>query len=134
MAVAIEPSDGPRRIERVQALAVASNSYDEGLGQFFARHSLDRGTLTLYILRRLKPGDFVRLVARMMMGRWRDYDALSMETVQSVTIDTHKTLLKVMFDGDVQTMETPLHFTIRPKALSILVPAEARVAAEAEVA
>jgi diacylglycerol kinase family enzyme len=134
MAVAIEPSDGPRRIERVQALAVASNSYDEGLGQFFARHSLDRGTLTLYILRRLKPGDFVRLVARMMMGRWRDYDALSMETVQSVTIDTHKTLLKVMFDGDVQTMETPLHFTIRPKALSVLVPAEAEAKMQAEVA
>src|SRR5215217_981962 len=42
MAVVIEPHEGDRRVERVQALAVASNAYDEGVGQFFSRHSLDR--------------------------------------------------------------------------------------------
>ncbi|QQR38548.1 diacylglycerol/lipid kinase family protein [Devosia rhizoryzae] len=131
MAVVIEPSNGARRVERVQAMAVACNAYDEGLGKFFSRASLDRGTLTLYVLKHFTAGDFVRLVTGMFIGRWRDDAALSMESVKEVTIDTRNTLIKVMFDGEVETFQTPLKFTIRPKALSVIVPAEAEATAVA---
>lgn len=131
IAVVIDPSDGDRRVERVQALAVASNSYDEGLGQFFSRHGLDRGTLTLYILHHLTARDFIRLTARMLLGRWQNDEALSMESVQAVTIDMRKPKLKVMFDGEVETLETPLRFTIRPRALSVIVPDHAEEPAAA---
>ncbi len=131
IAVAIEPDNGEKRIERVQAMAVACNAYDEGLGKFFSRQSLDRGTLTLYVLKHFTARDFFRLVTGMLIGRWHDDDALSMESVNSVTIDAHKELIKVMFDGEVETLETPLHFAIRPKALSVLVPAEVHQKAEA---
>lgn len=122
--VVIDPIDGLRRIERVQAIAVASNAYDEGLGQFFSRHSLDRGTLTLYVLRHFTLRDFLRLTTGMLLGNWRNDDALSVESVRSVTIDMRKNLIKVMFDGEVETMQTPLEFTIKPKALSVIVPAD----------
>ncbi len=131
MAVAIEPDHGEKRIERVQAMAVACNAYDEGLGRFFSRQSLDRGTLTLYVLRHFTARDFFRLVTGMLVGRWHDDEALSVESVQSVTIDARKELIKVMFDGEVETLETPLHFAIKPKALSVMVPAEANETAEA---
>lgn len=130
MAVVIEPGDGERRIERVQALAVASNAYDEGLGQFFSRSSLDGGCLTLYLLRHLTMMDVLRLTVRMLLGHWQDDEALSVETVRSLTINTHKDLLKVMLDGEVETMHTPLEFTIRPQALSVLVPADADISVE----
>jgi diacylglycerol kinase family enzyme len=130
MAVVIEPSEGARRVERVQAMAVACNAYDEGLGKFFSRQALDRGVLTLYVLKRFTARDFVRLVTGMILGRWRDDEALSMESVKEVTIDTRKSLIKVMFDGEVETFQTPLKFSIRPKALSVIVPAEV----EAQVA
>lgn len=123
IAVVIETESGERRVERVQAMAVASNSYDEGLGQFFSRQSLDRGTLTLYVLRHLTPRDFIRLTTRMLLGRWKNDEALSMESINSVTIDTRKDLIKVMFDGEVESLHTPLQFKIRPKALSVIVPA-----------
>jgi YegS/Rv2252/BmrU family lipid kinase len=131
IAVVIEPSTGERRIERVQALAVASNAYDEGLGQFFSRQSLDRGTLTLYVLHHFGVRDFFRLTAEMLLGRWQNDEALSVESVKAVTIDTRKELLKVMFDGEVETMHTPLVFTIRPKALTVIVPASTVAPAEA---
>lgn len=131
LAVAIEPDEGARRIERVQALAVASNAYDEGLGQFFSRQCLDGGTLTLYTLKHLNVRDFIRLTIGMILGNWQNDEALSMESVRGVTIDTHHTLVKVMLDGEVETLNTPLHFAIRPQALSVIVPAE--VAASAEV-
>jgi diacylglycerol kinase family enzyme len=128
MAVLIRTPGGETRIERVQAIAVASNAYDEGLGQFFSRSTLDRGTLTLYILRHLTLGDVIRLSISMLMGHWQNDDALSIESVESVTITTHKDLLKVMFDGEVETLRTPLEFCIRPKALSVIV--QPSVAAE----
>lgn len=130
MAVAIETDLGERRIERVQALAVASNSYDEGLGQFFSRHSLDKGTLTLYILHHFTMGDFFRLTTGMLLGRWRNDEALSVETVKRVTINMRHDLVKVMFDGEVETMHTPLEFSIRPKALCVIVPPNADMPAE----
>lgn len=131
IVVVIDPSSSERRIERVQALAVSSNAYDEGLGLFFSRQNLDRGTLTLYVLRHFGIRDFLRLTTEMLLGRWRNDEALSVESVKSVTIDTRKDLLKVMFDGEVETMRTPLVFTIRPKALSVIVPASTATPAEA---
>lgn len=127
MAVLIRTPDGETRIERVQAIAVASNAYDEGLGQFFSRSALDKGTLTLYILRHLTVGDVLRLTIAMLLGNWQNDDALSIESVEAVTITTHKELLKVMFDGEVETLRTPLEFSIRAKALSVIVQPSAAI-------
>jgi diacylglycerol kinase family enzyme len=125
MAVAIEPSEGKARVERVQAIAVASNAYDEGFGQIFSRHHLDKGSLTIYVLKHLNLADFFRLATGMLLGRWHDDEALTIESVQAVTINSHKNLVKVMFDGEVETFTTPLVFRIRPLALSVLTPAPA---------
>lgn len=125
IAVSIDPSEGEARVERVQAIAVASNAYDEAFGHFFSRQQLDGGTLTLYVLKRLGVGDLVRLTSGMLLGRWREDEALSIQSVRGVTINSHKSFIKVMFDGDVQTLTTPLTFRIRPLALSVLTPAPA---------
>lgn len=122
MAVAIEPEEGEPRVQRVQSVAVASNAYDQGFGKVFARHELQGGMLTVYTLTSLTVRDFVRLAGGMVLGNWQDAEALTIETVRAVTIRSHKRLLKVMFDGEVLSLETPLEFRIRPQALSVLVP------------
>ena len=122
IAVAIDIADGPTRVERVQAIAVASNEYDEGFGHFFSRQNLDRGTLTLYVLKHFNVLDFFRLTGGMLLGHWRADEALRVESAAAVTIRSHKQLLKVMFDGEVMTLNTPLVFRIRPLALSVMTP------------
>ena len=129
-AVEITTDGGERRIERVQALAVGTNTYDEGLGRFFARPNLDQGFLSLYILKHLTPADAVKLAALMLLGRWRDYEALSIRTVHRVTLRDKKKTRQVMFDGEIMTLDMPMHFSIRPRALPILAP----VATEADKA
>jgi diacylglycerol kinase family enzyme len=124
IAVAIDTDQSNTRVERVQAVAIASNAYNEGFGQFFHRENLDRGTLTLYVLKHFTVADLVRLTGGMLLGKWRDDEALRVESIKSATIRSHKALLKVMFDGEVETMHTPLDFRIRPLALSVLTPAE----------
>jgi diacylglycerol kinase family enzyme len=131
MAVVLEPGEGDRRIELVQSMAVACDSYDEGLGKFFSRQDLNQGTLTLYLLHHFTAGDLLRLLMGMLMGRWQDDEALSMESVKEVTIDVKKRLINVMIDGEVEALRTPLKFRILPRALSVIVPSEEKADTEA---
>jgi hypothetical protein len=41
-------------------------------------------------------------------------------------------MLKVMLDGEVRSLRTPLHFRIRPLALSVLAPPASEPPAEAQ--
>jgi diacylglycerol kinase family enzyme len=126
LAVEVRPADGPPRIRRVQALAVACNAYEEGFARFFSRPLLDAGILTLYILKHLGLGDLARLLVAKLLGNWHSDEALEIESVQAVTIRCSRKRLKVMIDGEVATFEAPLDFRIRPGAIKILAPAVPR--------
>jgi diacylglycerol kinase family enzyme len=121
-AVSITSRDTNDRIERVHAIAVANNAYDQGWGKLFARSSLSAGSLTLYVLNRLTFGDALRLGLEMLAGTWQDDAAITIETVRSVTLNSTRGRLSAMIDGEVETLETPLQFRIRPKALRVLSP------------
>ncbi|WP_084174702.1 diacylglycerol/lipid kinase family protein [Afifella pfennigii] len=107
---------------RVRAIAIANNAYDEGLGRFFARSRLDAGRLTVYALRRLAFKDFLRLTLRMLLGRWRRDDALMIRQAEWVTLHSRRWLLKVMIDGEVERLATPLRLRILAGAISVLAP------------
>lgn len=124
-AVAITSRDTIDRIERIHAIAVANNAYDEGWGKIFHRTSLTDGVLTLYILNRLTVADVLRLAAEMIAGRWQADDGIVIEKVRSVSLRTKRKRVAAMIDGEVEMLETPLKFRIRPKALRVLVPAAA---------
>lgn len=121
-AVSIVSRDAEDRIERIHAIAVANNAYDQGFGKIFSRDRLDAGTLTLYVLRHLTIRDVFRLSAEMIAGRWQEDDALSIESVRSVTINAKKPTVAAMIDGEVRLVDTPLRFRVRPLALSVLAP------------
>ena len=121
-AIAITSRDSENRVERVHAVAVANNSYDQGWGKLFHRSCLSAGSLTLYVLRHLSVGDVMRLWVKMAMGRWQDDEAIAIEKVRSVTLRSKQARISVMIDGEVQTLETPLDFKIKHKALRVLAP------------
>jgi diacylglycerol kinase family enzyme len=136
LALAIEPEDGAHRIARLQAVAVANNSYDQKFGAFMTRKRIDRGRLTLYTLSSLTLGDAIRLTFEMFTGRWRDDDIINFEHMRAVTIRSKKPKLLVTIDGEVMTLPTPLSFEVKPLALSVLAmpTPEAAVAAEPALA
>jgi diacylglycerol kinase family enzyme len=122
IALALRLDDTVTRIERVQTLVVANNSYDQRLGAIMARRRLDRGTLTAYIIRSFKVGDAMRLAFEMALGRWRDDPVIEYEKVKTLTVASKRQRLLVTMDGEVLTMETPLVFGVRPKSLQVLAP------------
>ena len=121
-ALEVRPAGGTPHLARVQAFAVVNNDYDEGLGRFFSRQRLDRGTLSVYMLKRLRPMDAARLTLEMVMGRWRDDEVLSVENVEAVSIRTRRQRVAAMVDGEVIALQSPLQFRLRPLALTVLAP------------
>jgi diacylglycerol kinase family enzyme len=134
LALAIEPEDGAHRIARLQALAVANNSYDQKFGSFLTRKRIDRGRLTLYTLSSLTLGDVIRLTVEMLAGRWRDDDIIDFEHMRAVTIRSKKPKLLVTVDGEVMTLPTPISFEVKPLALNVLAMPTPESAPEASAA
>lgn len=122
MALVVSPGDGESYIERAQALAVVCSEFSEGFGRMFARDRFDSGALTLYVVRQLGLTELLRLTTGMFLGRWREDDALRIERVREVRLDTGKPVLAVMLDGEPATLKTPLVFRIHPLALTVLMP------------
>src|SRR5690606_796403 len=113
---------GEPHIERVQSIAVANNDYAEGPGKIFARARLDEGTLSLYLLRSLGPMDALRLGLGMLLGSWRSDQVLEIENVHSVVIRTRRKSVRVMLDGEVELVDSPLSFRSLPLALRVMAP------------
>lgn len=121
-AVEITPGKGEPHIERVQSIAVANNDYDEGPGKFFSRTRLDEGRLSLYLLRHLGLSDALRLGIGMFLGSWRNDQVLEIENVHSLTIRTRRKRVRVMLDGEVEMVDSPIAFRSLPLALTVLAP------------
>jgi diacylglycerol kinase family enzyme len=122
IAVEIAPSNGQAHIERVHAVTIANNRYEEGLGRFFARDRLDRGELTLYIVKGLSVSSMLRLITGMALGRWHNDSALTVESVREATIRLKRPTVLATVDGEVERLAVPLKFAIRPAALAVLAP------------
>ena len=124
IALALRLNGKDVRVERMQSLVVVNNSYDQWFGRFMARRRLDRGRLTAYLVRNLRISDAIRLTVEMMFGTWGNDRVIEYEKVQELTVMSKKPRLSVSMDGDVMMLDTPLNFSVRPKSLMVLAPAQ----------
>jgi diacylglycerol kinase family enzyme len=121
-AAEITRGSGDPRIERVQSIALANNDYDAAPGHIFSRSRLDGGFLSLYLLRHLGVADALRLAIEMVLGTWKDDESLEVDQVTEVTVRTRWRQVNAMVDGEVEKLQGPFNFRIRPRALTVLAP------------
>ncbi len=101
---------------------VGNNEYSMEGFRIGERERLDRGRLSMYVMRHPDRAGLVRLAVRALFGRLkqaRDFDAL---LLTDLVIETRQKQMLVATDGEVTTMTTPLHYRIRPASLRVLVP------------
>jgi diacylglycerol kinase family enzyme len=84
---------------------VANNNYELELFSIGERERLDEGRLHLYLA-----------------GGWRP-STWDEQTYERLTIDSSRSRLRAAIDGEPTALETPLAFSIQPRALRVLVPA-----------
>jgi diacylglycerol kinase family enzyme len=115
-------ADDTHLARRTPFVFIGNNEYTmEGLA-IGARSRLDAGTLSMYVAQRPGRLGLLRFALRALIGglkEERDFDVL---LVQDMTIETRHQHLHVAFDGEVEKMRTPLHYRIRPGALTVMVP------------
>ena len=107
---------------RTPFVFVGNNDYVMESFNIGSRDCLDRGHLSVYMTHRTGRWGLLRLALRALLGRLReDKDFLALCTGE-VRIETRRRRLTVAFDGEVDVMETPFHYRVRPRALRVIVP------------
>jgi diacylglycerol kinase family enzyme len=102
---------------------IGNNDYTMEGFNIGVRERLDQGRLSIYMSQRRSRARLLMLAFRALFGRLyqaKDFEAL---TAQSVTVETRHRRLHVATDGEVNVLDTPLEYTVRPRALRVLVPA-----------
>jgi diacylglycerol kinase family enzyme len=114
--------EGQQIFRRTAFLFVGNNEYEIAGFNLGSRTCVNAGKLGLYLSHRTGRFGLFRLAFHALFGRVdqeKDFDAFC---VTEARIETRKSRLLVALDGEVERMETPLQYRIRPAALHVLVP------------
>lgn len=125
-AVRLETAKG-RRVVKTPFVFVGNNQYEMDFFNIGRRAKMDDGKLSVYFLHRNGRRGLLLLFLRTIFGRLRqtkDFEAIS---VTEITIETRKKRILVAFDGEVETLETPLRYKIHEQALRVIAPKERKL-------
>ena len=114
---------GGDRTIRTPFVFVGNNEYQMEQLSVGGRACLDAGALSVYAARGTGRLGLIRLALGALLGGLRQDRDFVAFTTTGMWIETRHERLRVALDGEVVTMEPPLHYRVRPGALRVLVPA-----------
>jgi diacylglycerol kinase family enzyme len=115
---------GTEQSVRTPLLFVGNNVYSLDGGKVGQRDALDDGELSIFAVASTTRLSALWFALRTLAGRAdpdRDFAALA--TARELAVSAHSSDLHVALDGELEALQSPLHFTIRPLALEVAVPA-----------
>ena len=121
LAIVIDDEEAAKA-HRALTVVVSNNAYSEGANLFLKRRALDEARLGLYISKHRTVPRTIWLLLRASLGFWKGDPDLEARELEKVTIHSKNRRLRVANDGELLTLETPLQYRIRPKALTVLMP------------
>ncbi len=114
--------DNKALTRRTPFVFVGNNEYEMDILNIGGRSVLNGGHLSLYLTNPMGRLGLIRLALLALLGRLRrEKDFLALQT-QEVKISTKHKRMRIALDGEVDVMQPPLHYRIRPQALRVLVP------------
>jgi diacylglycerol kinase family enzyme len=110
------------RVVRALTVVISNNAYAEEANFLPKRRALDEGRLGLYISRHYTFLQTVWLLIRASLGLWHGDPRFERHELRKLTINSRHSHLQISNDGELMKVATPLHYGIRPRALTILMP------------
>ncbi len=107
---------------RTPLLFVGNNRYRASLFALGHRETLDAGELSLHAVRARSRAHLFWAGLRGLIGRLDQQRDFVTIYADRATISSDRPRLTISADGESLTMETPLEYRIRPKALRLMVP------------
>ena len=116
-------AEGWTRPYRTPCLFVGNNEYGMNLFTFGRRLHLDRGELSIDVVKQRQPLAFFWMIVRLAFGDADNQRDIETFRVREAVVQSRTSRLPVALDGEVQFMHPPLHYRSRPRALCVLAPA-----------
>lgn len=112
------------QIERCYSpfIFVGNNEYQVRPFEQQFRQALDRGRLCVFTTLERGLGGLFRLIWLSLRGRLEEAARFQARVGQAVSIRLRKRRVRVSKDGEVLRLETPLRYSVRPRALGVFVP------------
>ena len=122
-AVRLKTETG-ERIVRTPFVFVGNGEYEMDFFNIGRRAKIEDGKLSVYFLHRSGRKGLFLLILRTAFGRLRQTHDFEEVCVEEITFETRKKKILVAFDGEVETLDTPLDYKIHKQALRVIVPKE----------
>lgn len=107
-----------------RAIAITNNPLCNNASLLPARAALDSGKLAIYVTAETSAWSLPRLYLRMMRGKWQHQpELLVIHTDEAVFKIPRRRRIRLMSDGELLTLKTPLRYRIRARSLNMLRPA-----------
>ena len=103
-------------------LFVGNNDYRLDIGAAGERESLDDGQLFVLVMRKKTRRGLIAASIRALFDRARRDDMVTLEAVERLRVDSHRSSLAVSLDGEVVRSEPPVDYRIRKQALRVIAP------------
>lgn len=125
-------TDGARITRNTPLVFVGNNDYHLAGLKLGTRDRLDAGRLSIYLTPDVGRLGLVWFACRALFGDVRPgRDLVALQTA-SASINGKRRRIRVAADGEIDNLETPLEYCIRPAALQVIVPAEQPAPAQVE--
>jgi YegS/Rv2252/BmrU family lipid kinase len=116
--------DDEQFYQRTPFAFIGNNHYVMDAFNIGIRDRLDKGVLSIYIANRTGRLALIHMGLRAVVGRLGQSKDLLTLSSDEVKIETRHKHLRVALDGEVEIMDTPLRYRVRPGALQVIVPRE----------
>ena len=112
-------------VRETPLVMVCSNAFQMEAFALAGKECLAEGQFALYVARMAGRATICRLGLRTLLRRLRpeiDYEVICTSEVTIETIGQRR--FRAAVDGELESLESPLHFRVGPEALRVLVPQE----------
>lgn len=118
--------EGGQEREAALVVLVANNDYRmTTMADLGERSRLDEGLLYVYVIRAVARRTLLALLARAAVGRLERAEGWIEWSGEGLAVESARPQIHAAVDGEPVVLDSPLRFEIRPRALRVLLPAEA---------
>lgn len=121
--IAVDVDNGRSRLRLpVLSMAVSNNRYADKPSLMLEKEGLHHGVLAAYISRHPSGWHMARAVVRAMLGRLRSDPGVVHLEGRRIVVGSRRRRIELSNDGELEVLDTPLQYTIHPRALKVLIP------------
>ena len=103
-------------------ILIANNEHAMEGYNLGSRDSIAEGKLHFYVMKRRDRLGLIQLLLRLLFGRFQGRNEFEMFSAEEAWVETKGKRIGVALDGEVMTLESPLHYRVLPRALNVLAP------------